>query len=95
MNGPDTSRPDTSRPDTSTKGVRQRLLSKGWKEISECPPQGIACVVFKPVGVSLTTGETAGPLAAAFFRKDEGWVYADAPTPVRFTPTYWQPLKLC
>lgn len=81
-------------PDTSIDGVKKRLVSLGWKEIgSDAPPMGVACVVYKPVGVSLTAGETAGPLAMAFYRRTIGWVYADSPTPVRFTPVYFKPFR--
>ena len=61
--------------------------------IDRLPEPGILCAVFLPVGKNSATGKIIGPTAMAYYREDEGWVYADIPSKLRFTPYYWQPFE--
>ena len=63
---------------------------KQWNDVTErLPEEGILCIVYHPMGEDRVTGKTSGPIAMAYYRKDEGWIYADQPTPLRFKPCYW------
>lgn len=63
-----------------------------WNNIKDgVPKEGELCVIYFPFAVNNLTGKTTGQMAMAYFRDDEGWIYADKPTPVRFDPYYWIP----
>jgi hypothetical protein len=62
-----------------------------WLKVSEgLPKEGILCVVYFPMGHNRLNDDTYGPIAMAYHREEEGWIYADEPTPLRFKPYYWQ-----
>lgn len=78
---------------------------KNWnKSENGLPEEGILCVVYFPLGIqhNLTEndiiGVSIGPITMAYYRKSEGWVYADMPIPLelRWNPillknAYWKP----
>jgi hypothetical protein len=62
------------------------------------PQEGVLYLAFLPIGDFLPIeegGETmcVGSMAAAYYRKNQGWIYADEPTPLRFEPAYWARIK--
>ena len=70
-------------------------MDKNWIKVSDrLPDEGTLCLVYFPMGLDLFTRQTTGPSTVAFYRKDEGWVYADTPTKLRFDPYYWQALNV-
>ena len=62
------------------------------------PPVGVLCVIYFPVGVAapLTEGEKSRSIGftAAAYRRPEGWVRADRPTPVTWPVAWWAKLDL-
>lgn len=68
------------------------MKRKNWTEATEAlPEEGVLCVAFFPLVENQLTGQTTGPTAMAYYRNGAGWVYADEPTSLRFTPTHWRP----
>jgi len=58
------------------------------------PDEGQLCIVYFPIGQNNLTGKTVGQSATAYFRANEGFVYADLPTKIRFKPFYWMPFNI-
>lgn len=75
--------------------ITRRSL-KHWNKVKDgLPDSGHLCVVYFPYGVHISMAEqgedvTAGPIALAYYRESEGWVYADNPSKLRFEPYYWR-----
>ena len=70
-------------------------MNKDWIKVKDkMPEEGILCIVYFPIGENKLTGKTMGPTATAYFRKEEGWIYADTPYKLRFEPYYWQPFNV-
>jgi len=66
-----------------------------WYRVSDkMPEEGDLCIVYFPVGIDNVVGERFGPIAMAYYRKDEGWIYADTPRPLVFKPYYWSLLSI-
>lgn len=62
------------------------------------PPNGTLCLLYFPIGMNNVTGESSGPVAAAY-KVDGGWKMADTPSPLRgffgeVGPAYWQEILL-
>ena len=69
--------------------------TKSWIKVEErLPSEGQLCIVYFPVGQNTITEKTIGPSATAYYRKNEGWIYADTPIKLRFKPYYWFPLDI-
>lgn len=77
---------------------------KNWNRSKDgLPEEGILCVVYFPIGVQKSIIEdgpdmTMGPIALAYYRKAEGWIYADVPislkrnwNPIFLETAYWKP----
>ena len=63
-----------------------------WNKVEDgLPDEGVLCIVYFPYEVHNVTGKTVGPIAIAYYRKYDGWIYADTPIPLRFKPYYWMP----
>lgn len=70
------------------------------------PKYGILCAVFFPTGIQRALQEggidkAIGPVALAYYRENEGWVYADTSRKLSddawkpfSTDIYWQPFSV-
>lgn len=79
---------------------------KNWNKIKEgLPEEGVLCIVYFPIGLhkALVEGKpdmTSGPIALTYYRKKEGWIYADSPRPLSrnawniiLESAYWKPFN--
>jgi len=70
--------------------IRREELEREWSTVN--PEPRILYVAYFPVGDTYA-GVTFGPIAMAYFRTGEGWVYADSQIPLRFDPFWFKPWK--
>jgi hypothetical protein len=81
--------------------IKEKDLKNWNKSEDGLPEEGCLCVVYFPMGlhISMTEGGddiTTGPITLAYYRKDEGWIYADNPRKLNWNPifldaAYWKP----
>jgi hypothetical protein len=70
-------------------------LYKDFKRVKDVlPPKKTLCLVVFPVAELAFNGIRYHRIAAAYYRGDGTWIYADEPALLNFEPYYWAPLEL-
>ena len=70
---------------------KRNCLSDGY------PDEGVLCLVTFPTGkyMYMDQEKMTGHSATAYYRKNQGWVYADGePRYLKFTPYYWHEIDV-
>lgn len=83
------------------------IKSENWVNAKvQLPEEGQLCAIFFPIGVhhAIEKGgvdKATGPVALAYYRKNEGWVYADVPRKLSRNVwsliedgLYWRPFSI-